>query len=241
MFHHPISLVYYAPAWLSKAVLLVKFSNSWQQIPKDTKYLFIHVPKTGGSSLAKALYGGYINHVSVKIHYLLDQERFARMIVFAIIRHPAERFLSSINHCLGKSSRASKDDIELGKRLLKFGDDAISIAESLCISPASIVRYCGVSVLFVPQYHWLCIGKKRGGSQLILYGLRDGRGYLNAQRIGESCVENVAEDLPSWKNLSSQALDSLRVVYAQDWKMYQTALALNPVTDVMEVVERYRS
>jgi len=136
-------------------ILKRKFRKSWDQIPLDSDFLFIHIPKTGGSTLGKALYGDYINHVSARIHQLLDPDRYARMTVFTVVRHPAERFISAINHCIGKSSRAGVQDLGLGKRLLRYGGDAASIAEWLCASPSLLKRVCGASVVFVPQCHWL--------------------------------------------------------------------------------------
>jgi len=185
------------------------------QIPENAKHLYIHIPKTGGSSLGKSLYGDYINHVSAKIHYLSDPIRYNRMTVFSVIRHPAECFISAINHCIGKSSRAGKQDRELGKKFMELGDNAITIADKICSSPASIVRYCGQSVVFVPQQHWLCNKDALLVPRNRLFALKEGRGYLQTSRAGggEGEVENVSNDESDWKSLSSNSLRSIQEVY----------------------------
>ncbi len=63
----------------------------------ETQSIFIHVPKTGGQSLAMALYGRGINHRTWREWYERNPEKFARYFKFAVIRDPMTRFSSSFD------------------------------------------------------------------------------------------------------------------------------------------------
>lgn len=233
IFTHPVSLFYYAPAWVGKTALKAKFKHSWVQIPEDANYLFIHIPKTGGSSLGMRLYGDYINHVSAKVHYLLDASRFEKMYSFSVLRHPAERFISAINHCIGNSRRAGAEDLAFGKQLLEEGSDALSIAEVLCVSSNNLIRICGSSLVFVPQSHWVCDRDNVMVNKL--FALKEGRSYLS-KNASNGIVENVSRDESTWKSLSSSTLGVIREVYRRDWVLYDEALAKNSITDVTQII-----
>jgi hypothetical protein len=59
------------------------------------KLLFIHVPRAGGTSLAHALYGGPINHYSIRYFRTINPRFCENRVSFAVLRDPYERFKSA--------------------------------------------------------------------------------------------------------------------------------------------------
>ena len=59
------------------------------------KLLFIHVPRAGGTSVAHALYGGPINHYSIRYFRTINPRLCDRATSFALLRDPYERFQSA--------------------------------------------------------------------------------------------------------------------------------------------------
>jgi hypothetical protein len=59
------------------------------------KLLFIHVPRAGGTSVAHALYGGPINHYSIRYFRTIHPRFCERAVSFALLRDPFDRFKSA--------------------------------------------------------------------------------------------------------------------------------------------------
>jgi putative flippase GtrA len=57
--------------------------------------LLIHIPKTGGTSISKSLYGRNLPHYSAMSWHLRFRNDFSKWCRFAVIRHPVARFLSA--------------------------------------------------------------------------------------------------------------------------------------------------
>lgn len=59
------------------------------------KLLFIHVPKTGGTSISKELYGKNLPHYTAKFWFSTFGDSVGGLPSFAVIRNPVERLLSA--------------------------------------------------------------------------------------------------------------------------------------------------
>lgn len=57
--------------------------------------LFIHIPKTGGTSISQRLYGRNLPHYTAKFYMDVFPDLFGRMKTFAVIRDPIARVMSS--------------------------------------------------------------------------------------------------------------------------------------------------
>jgi hypothetical protein len=70
------------------------------KVPQELKrhpLLFIHVPKNGGTSLKRALYGHDPGHSTVRLYDWLSRELRANALCFALVRDPIDRFLSAFD------------------------------------------------------------------------------------------------------------------------------------------------
>lgn len=63
----------------------------------DAKMLFVHVPRTGGTSISLHLYGRNLPHFPMRYYRTVFGERLSAIPTFAITRDPVERFVSGYN------------------------------------------------------------------------------------------------------------------------------------------------
>lgn len=77
------------------------------------KYIFVHIPKTGGTSVLQALNApSRRNHASWEIYREANKFYFKDFFKFTVVRHPVSRIYSSYNYILnGGNGRPA--DIEL--------------------------------------------------------------------------------------------------------------------------------
>ncbi|MDB5736570.1 MAG: hypothetical protein JWO65_238 [Sphingomonas bacterium] len=64
---------------------------------REAGLLFVHVPKAAGMSISAALYGDQIKHASIRLSRHLDPA-LRTLPSFAVLRDPAERFLSAYRY-----------------------------------------------------------------------------------------------------------------------------------------------
>ena len=62
--------------------------------PNANRAIFIHIPKTGGSSVAQALFGGSL-HVPYFEYERINSRKFRRFFKFAFVRNPWARLVST--------------------------------------------------------------------------------------------------------------------------------------------------
>ena len=76
----------------------VNFStNPWSERNDKYRCIFVHVPRTGGTSVASALFGGGLWHPLLEEFYAYDAERAAQYFKFAFVRNPWDRFVSAFH------------------------------------------------------------------------------------------------------------------------------------------------
>ncbi|MCC2618340.1 sulfotransferase family protein [Aestuariibacter halophilus] len=72
--------------------------NLYSQAYCATRSVFIHIPKTAGTSVSQALYGGQPWHHTARSYYQADPERFRQFFSFAFVRNPWDRLLSTYHY-----------------------------------------------------------------------------------------------------------------------------------------------
>lgn len=61
----------------------------------DSNVIFIHIPKSAGSSIAHALYGKSIAHMPASFYMRANSEAFTSRVQFAVVRDPWDRAYSA--------------------------------------------------------------------------------------------------------------------------------------------------
>lgn len=89
--------------------------------PDSNQTIFIHVPKTGGSSVAAALGIGVSRHVPWTEYVRANSGKFRRYFKFAFVRNPWDRLVSSYTFL--KQGGMNADDAAFAERhLARFTD-----------------------------------------------------------------------------------------------------------------------
>ena len=76
---------------------LKNFQKKWEIIRKigNQKFIFIHINKTGGTSISKGLKDRYINHFTVKEAITrIGEKKFMDCVTFTVIRNPYSKVVS---------------------------------------------------------------------------------------------------------------------------------------------------
>ena len=96
------------------------------------KTLFIHIPKTGGTSVSQLLYGRNLPHFTARFYFDTFKPAVSSLPSFSVVRHPVERLLSAYRFAVHGGSDimafSRYDRIRLGcldsfESLVDFLDD----------------------------------------------------------------------------------------------------------------------
>jgi hypothetical protein len=179
--------------------------------------LFIHVPKNGGTSIKRALYTSDPGHCSVRYYDLFFPGHMRRSETLAIIREPADRFLSAFDFLMNGGGR----DVSIQPRPLarmagvRTLDDFLDFLEGLngdWLKADTFVR---------PQ-SWY-ISDIRGIIQirhlLLLDQATDGlQAFLKSRNIAS--LPHVNRTERTQRELTTQQAGRLARLYPMDFRLY---------------------
>jgi len=118
------------------------------------EFVFIHINKTGGSSIEQALGCRFEHKTALEKKAELGKETWKKLFSFAFARNPWDRVASHYHY------RVMTDQTELGRKTIGFNEWVkLAYGEN---APA----YYDKPKMFMPQWHWL-IDKK--GKLLVDY------------------------------------------------------------------------
>jgi hypothetical protein len=69
--------------------------GAYAGMPDKYRCIFIHIPKTAGSSVARTLFGADSRHVAYADYLRANRKKFARYFKFAFVRDPWDRLVST--------------------------------------------------------------------------------------------------------------------------------------------------
>jgi len=79
--------------------LIIKKDNSPLRKGKNGKFVFIHINKTGGTSVAKAIGLPRKRHLHVKeVISIIGEKEFNKAFVFCVVRNPWDKVVSHYNY-----------------------------------------------------------------------------------------------------------------------------------------------
>jgi hypothetical protein len=97
--------------------LVVKYPNSPLRKGKNSYFIFIHINKTGGTSIAKATGIPHKNHLHVKeVIAEIGEQKFKKSLVFAVVRNPWDKVVSHYNY------RIKTNQTTMGDTPISFKD-----------------------------------------------------------------------------------------------------------------------
>lgn len=121
-----------------------------------THSIYVHVPKTGGNSVTKILYGepskNAGGHRAAWEYLNYSQSLYDQYLVFATVRHPLDRLHSAF--CYLKTGGKNRRDKEWGTRVLASFKDFPSFIRGL--ENASFRNRVLKWIHFIPQSYFLC-------------------------------------------------------------------------------------
>jgi hypothetical protein len=182
--------------------------------------IFVHVPRTGGTSISALLYGRNLPHVSLSFYRSLGCRRIAELPSFSIIRCPTERLISSYRFLraggTGLMASSRYDPLGLGAC-----GDFDSFVERLAAHPDRIRAYDALR----PQSEFVTdTDGKVIITQLFAFGdvvagsagLREWLGSEAIPRLNASVNHPVA--------ISGQTADKIKQLYSDDERLYRSVL-----------------
>jgi len=114
--------------------------------------IFIHIPKSAGSSIEMALYNtwGMVTHTKALTYQKADPKKFNQYYTFTFTRNPYDRFVSAYNYLI-KGGR-NKFDKSWAKQHLQyktFNDFVLSLTNP------DIRKIIFSYIHFIPQYQFI--------------------------------------------------------------------------------------
>jgi chondroitin 4-sulfotransferase 11 len=122
------SLLLLSPEMYEKRKVRV-YGFAYPEYFNSTKSIFMHIPKSAGSSIGMALYGRQVAHAIWQDWYDINPRKFRSFFKFAVIRNPAERFVSAFYFLKGGGMNAQ--DKQFGDTVLKDYDSPNELAGAL--------------------------------------------------------------------------------------------------------------
>jgi hypothetical protein len=115
----------------------------------NSAVLFIHIPKTGGTSISDCLFGEPSRHVPWSVYHSVNRKKFASYWKFAFVRNPWDRLLSAFTFL--KRGGLNDLDRDFAKaHLSRFPDFESFVRDGL--SDPMIRNW----VHFRPQHQFVC-------------------------------------------------------------------------------------
>lgn len=108
---------------VEQIIFLKKKKAFFEDMPDHciaTKSIFIHIPKSAGMSVVKALYNKESsNHETWREYYRRDSKKYKSYFKFAFVRHPLGRFISAYEYLM-KGGKEGIDEYWRDKYLSSY-------------------------------------------------------------------------------------------------------------------------
>lgn len=207
-----------------------KFISS--NVNESERWVFFHVPKAAGTSIARALkLTQNSNHFAYVDYELLAPTRYLKhFTTFAFVREPISRFCSLYNYAKldeshYHSARNPKAAIH-GKH--QDYDVLVNANINQCVellANGKLKHYNGAGNFWLPQYHWL--RDQNGGVRVTsIYSILAADSAVADLRnrygikIDDIPLLNKSADFSHKSNISSESLSILMNYYKDDYEHF---------------------
>ncbi|MGO3346242.1 MAG: sulfotransferase family 2 domain-containing protein [Marinomonas sp.] len=199
----------------------------YRKYQNKNKCIFIHIPKTAGSSLLQALgkkRSGGRDHVSWLVYQKSNAYKFDSYFKFAFVRDPLDRAYSAYNYLLKGGNQSH--DLSIANMLKKYSNFEDFITEGLGKG------YFRSHVMFLPQSNFVIneenqiavdfIGKFENINDDFQY-VKDKLGLkLELKQVNKNTTSNK-NHLENIKN-NKEVMSVIASIYAQDYLSFGYAL-----------------
>lgn len=98
---HIRNLEYSLPIAVQRPLIRAVRETPYAPEYEKTRSIFVHIPKTAGTSIGTAIYGHWVGHVPLSRFAAFDSRKFASYFKFSFVRNPWDRLLSAFAHLKG--------------------------------------------------------------------------------------------------------------------------------------------
>ncbi|WP_242011671.1 sulfotransferase family 2 domain-containing protein [Acetobacter fallax] len=180
--------------------------------------LFIHVPKNAGTAVCRTLYGQELEHRSIR-YFRKSIATLSALPSVAIIRDPAERFVSAYRHALGGGGRHRDlaETFSAGYAAFKSMDDALDHVEQA-------TDWYQVDHIFRPQSWYVTDGSGRILVDQLFH-------ITNLQALSDHLFPDGSSSIPRLNDAitpsvapTPQQIRRIRALYRQDYDIQARVL-----------------
>ena len=210
--------------FLTRYLLRGRYNYPYRKYNDQGRLIFIHIPKTAGSSLLDAIGAPAGNRLHIDYFQYLrsDPERFRDYHKFSVVRNPADRAHSCYRYFLA-GGNGGEDDLVMAQQIKERCDDFSEFVLGF-ITPSMMSQWN----MLRPQCSYICskTGKLMVDSLLRYESLDEDYKELR------KAIPGVAPELKKLNqtaksrevSISKEAMDRMRVLYSIDYELFYGSL-----------------
>ena len=143
------SLADLVPMWLRYRVMDLRGRGVYSQFADEFRCIFIHIPKTAGTSVSETLFGRASRHVPYFEYERANPWKFRRYFKFAFVRNPWDRLVSTY-FFLHKGGMNEADRRWAAQHIPAYPDFDTFVRD--WVTPGNVRSW----VHFLPQHYFIC-------------------------------------------------------------------------------------
>lgn len=221
------------PQFVRDPLVRRRHGSIWSEIDEHPRVVFVHIPKTGGTTLAELLYAKSVNHYPLWVWRACEPKKLSGAQYFTVLRDPVQRLISGIRHVL-VGQRASSQDIEMGKFLTSHYGSTSEIFDAYISEPR--LRSMLASYIHFRSYKfWLNPFSDALDANLMIFALAADVRPLPSW-------SNVTPKGDNWLGPSKEQLISAQKILEEDYAYYRNAsnIVIRDSTEALNYLSTFR-
>ena len=183
--------------------------------------LYVHIPKTGGTSVTRTLYGQDVGHRPWYEIRLFHPLRYRHLTTFAVVREPIDRFLSSYDYLRG-GGRNPMDAAFSAKYLAPYAnaDDFIAAMRDKAFRDEVMAYFH-----FCPQAYFVATKRRCKVNRLARFDhLEVDLSSIFGRHIELPLLNRTAGARTRATDLSPASIETLNSIYEADFRLWNFAM-----------------